>query len=348
MRKIIAVIKAILIVLSSIWVCLFIWVHQPLHIILTILLIVAWISFAIICIFNRKIFSLKTLKLNAIYCALTLIVIVIFFSLTPSNKREWDPEVAKIATYQFVDGQIEIQNVRNFIWKNNHEYTTQWETRRYDLSQIKSVDLIISHFMKGPIAHAFVSFGFEDGQYLAFSIEIRKEVHEQFSVLGGFFRQYELAIVIGDENDLIYTRSNIRHEKVYIYPINLQKNEIQKLFLVYLNKADELSQNPRWYNTWLTNCTTIIFDLVERVLGTNTVPRDYRVILPGLLPSYLYDLNQLDHMYSLKEWKKMAFINPKIANFNESPDQDQQKFSLLIRSDLPHKPNHDDDLKHNE
>ena len=33
---------------------------------------------------------------------------------------------------------------------------------------------------------------------MAFSIEIRKERHESFSALAGFFKQYELSLVAGD------------------------------------------------------------------------------------------------------------------------------------------------------
>ncbi len=41
----------------------------------------------------------------------------------------------------------------------------------------------------GPaIAHTLVSFGFTDGQHVVFSIEIRKEQHEQFDRTRRFFQ----------------------------------------------------------------------------------------------------------------------------------------------------------------
>lgn len=110
-----------------------------------------------------------------------------FFLMTPQNDRVWEPNVERLAHYRFVDGQVEIYNVRNFIWQDQDTYTTQWETRRYALENIQSVDLIVSHFIAGPVAHAFISFGFADGQHLAFSLEVRQEKEEGFSVLGGFF-----------------------------------------------------------------------------------------------------------------------------------------------------------------
>lgn len=338
MKKILSIFNIILIILSSIWSCLFIWIHQPINITLAITLIIAWLALSFICIFKISLFNLNSIVFRIIYYIFFIIILFVFFSLVPSNNREWDPEVSKIATYQIKDGKVEVHNVRNFIWKNDYEHTTQWETRTYNINQIQSVDLVISHFIQGPIAHAFVTFGFENGEYLAFSIEVRREKNEKFSTIGGFFRQYELAIVIGDENDLIYTRSNVRNERVYIYPINMRKDQIQKLFLLYLNKANSLSEHPRWYNTWISNCTTIIFDLVEYTVGKDYIPRDYRVILPGLLPNYLYDIDQLDHKYTLDEWKKMAFLNPHILDFNSSlseDNEDKNKFSKKIRSGWP-------------
>lgn len=50
----------------------------------------------------------------------------------------------------------------------------------------------------------------------------------------------------GDEKDLIYTRTNVRGEDVYICPVNLSKKSIQKLFLLYLEKGEELNHEAKW------------------------------------------------------------------------------------------------------
>lgn len=44
------------------------------------------------------------------------------------------------------------------------------------------------------------------------------------------FRQFELGLVAGDEKDLIYTRTNVRGEDVYIYPVNLSKKAFKSCF----------------------------------------------------------------------------------------------------------------------
>ncbi|WP_122901273.1 DUF4105 domain-containing protein [Acinetobacter sp. B51(2017)] len=320
---------AIFLLATSLWVGLFIWVQQPVSAALSDLLISLWLIFAGLCFYLRTPTQSYLKALPALYMICFVLLVGVFFLLKPYNERNWQSNVERLVNYRFVDGQVEIHNVRNFIWHSKEHYTTQWETRRYALENINRVDLIISHFIQGPVAHAFISFGFKDGQHLAFSLEVRQEQHEGFSIVGGFFRQYELALVVGDENDVIYTRSNIRNEDVYLYPIQMQDTEMQMLFLEYLNKANRLNHQPRWYNTLVSNCTNILFDLMEHAMGN--IPRDYRVVLPGLLPNYLYDHGQLDPSLSLAQWKQRAHVNPKTAHLSQGPDHAQSTFSQLIR-----------------
>ena len=325
----ISVFYAIFLIISSLWVGLLLWIQQPWPMLVNLCIIILWCAFAVLCFYYRHSQKSNLKWLHASYQIALVCVIGLYFLMTPQNDREWEPSVERLANYRFVDGQVEIENVRNFIWQDQKHYTTQWETRRYTLEKIQSVDLIISHFIDGPIAHAFISFGFADGQYLAFSLEVRQEKEEGFSVLGGFFRQYELALVVGDEHDVIYARSNIRDEDVYIYPIKMQHTQMQMLFLEYLNQANRLNHQPRWYNTLVSNCTTILFDLKD--YATGSVPRDYRVLLPGLLPDYLYAHGQLDPRLSLETWKKRVHVNPKTAHLTQGPEQAKPAFSQLIR-----------------
>lgn len=318
-----------LLTLTSFWVILFIWVHQPINSAFTYALIIAWLIFTI----ATGYFYLKQHKLmhysKYAYPVAFIAVLIVFFSLSPRNDRMWQDEAEKIIQFKFTDGKIEIQNVRNFIWRTKDDYDVNWETRRYDIEKLESIDLIVSHFMKGPVAHVFISFGFEDGEHLAFSLEVRQEHDEGFSTIGGFFRQYELAMVVGDEHDLIYSRTNAKDEDVYIYPIQMNQTEIQLLFLEYLNKANRLNNTPAWYNTYVSNCTTILFDLMEHAVGE--IPRDYRVTLPGLIPNYLYDKQVLDNSISLKKWREKAYINNKIAHIQEIHQVPAKEFSQLIR-----------------
>ena len=65
------------------------------------------------------------------------------------------------------------------------------------------MDVIASYWMGDAIAHIFLSFGFAGKDFLAISIETRRERHETYSTVAGFFKQYELFYVVADERDLI-------------------------------------------------------------------------------------------------------------------------------------------------
>lgn len=179
-----------------------------------------------------------------------------------------------------------------------------------------------------------VSFDFSDQKPLVFSIEIRKEKGEEFSAIGGFFRKYELSLVASDEKDIVYTRSNIRHEQVYLFPIKMPATERKALFIEYLHQADELRAEAKWYNTLTSNCTTLVFDMVQAI-NPQRLPKDYRLLASGYLPNYLYDLQALNQSVSMKEWYRLAHINPRAEKYNHQSNQSSEYFSKTIRVVLP-------------
>ncbi|MDD0823685.1 DUF4105 domain-containing protein [Mannheimia sp. AT1] len=323
----------VFVVASNIWLSLALWVHKPLGNIMTSLIIISWclltcslIGFYI----KRVIFSRKTDIF--IYTSCLSIGLLWFFSMEAKNDRNWDLEVAKVMTYQQDGNTIRLDNVRNFHWRNLRDYDVIWESRYYDLDKIESFDLILSDWGLKKIVHTMVSFGFSNGKRISFSIEIRKEENERFSAIGGFFRQFELGFVAGDELDLLYTRTNIRGEDVYIYPVKLSKKAMQELFLLYIEKGQKLSENPSWYNTLMSNCTTLIFDMMAKI---EAIPLDYRGVMSGLLPEYLYDKEVLDNKYSLSQWRDMAHANPKVVGFTNLSEEANATYSQLIRKGFP-------------
>ena len=123
----------------------------------------------------------------------------------------------------------------------------RWISRTENLNDLVGIDVINSYWMGRPIAHTLISFRFADAEPVTFSFEIRKEEGEDFSTLGGFVRQFELALIASTERDIVYTRSNVRGEQVYVFPIaGVSQAEMQALFLQYLKQADKLQQEPTW------------------------------------------------------------------------------------------------------
>ena len=161
---------------------------------------------------------------------------------------------------------ITVHNVRNCDYTSETDYTPKYETRTYDLSRLQSVDIMLTDWGLKYIAHTMVSFGFEGGGYLCFSIETRKENGETYSAIKGFFRQYELIYIAGDERDLIRLRTNFREgEDVYLYRLKVASvDNAKKTFLEYLNRVNQLKEHPQWYNALTENCMTGAFRLARK------------------------------------------------------------------------------------
>ena len=153
--------------------------------------------------------------------------------------------------------------------------------------------MILSYWSMPAIAHVLISFGFDDGEHVVFSVEIRREKTESFSEIGGFFKEFELSVIACDERDVIRVRTNVRGEDDYLYRIRMPVDDIRSLFLAYVSQANDVARKPRFYNTITANCTTIIYHMAKRIVGH--LPFDYRVLLSGYLPGYVYKVGGLDN-----------------------------------------------------
>jgi hypothetical protein len=254
-------------------------------------------------------------------------VVTWWVTLQPSNDRVWADDVARTASGTVDGDHLMMRNVRNFIWHSDSDFEPRWETRSYDLNALTGVDLFMSYWAGESIAHAVVSFGFADGQHLAFSIEIRKEKTESYSALAGFFRAYELSFIAADERDVVGVRTNVRGEDVRLYRLRMTPAQARALLLEYVAEADALAHTPRFYNSLTTNCTTQVFRIVRTLQPS--LPLDYRVLLAGYVPDYVYDLGRLDSSLPFEVVRARSHIRGKA-------DSTDAEFSRKIRAGVPY------------
>ena len=258
------------------------------------------------------------------------VVCVVFFgwwiSLEPRLDRDWWPEVAQTVTGEFDGSQVTLHNVRNFDWRAPDDYTARWDSRDYDLDKLETVDMILSYWGNEAIAHTLVSFGFSDGQHVVFSVEIRKEIGEAYSTIGGFFKRYELAIIAADERDIVRVRTSVRDplEDVYLYPLVTTKEHREALFRGYIEKANALAGEAAWYNTLTANCTTVIYALVKEFRTDEKI--DKRLILSGYLPEYMAEREGINWSKPYGNLRERAAISQKALAIKDGED-----FSEVIR-----------------
>lgn len=230
----------------------------------------------------------------AAYLVLFTALLAWYFTIKPSNERDWQTDVAVLPYATIEDNWVTLHNIRNFDYRSETDYTPAWYDKRFDLNKLESVDLIAVYWMGPDIAHLFQSFAFSDGSHLAISIEARKQKGEAYSTGKGFFRQYGLYYVVADERDVIRLRTNYRHdppEEVYVYPMNLPVENVRRLFLEYMIKMNELNSSPVFYNTLTTNCSTNIW-LNSRV-NPEHLPFSWQILASGHFPEFLYEHGRL-------------------------------------------------------
>jgi uncharacterized protein DUF4105 len=240
------------------------------------------------------------------------------------------PEVSRLA-YADVDGErITLHNIRNFDYRTETDFIPRWYDATFELPDLRSADLIACYWMGDAIAHVMVSFGFAHDRYIAVSIETRKERGETYSTIAGFFKQYELIYVVGDERDLIRVRTNYREPKedVYVYRAQVPLENVRRLFLDYVRKMNELKDHPVFYNTLTTNCTTNI--LFHTHVNPGSPPLSWKVLLSGYVPQYAYELGRLDTSMPFEELRRRSRVNERAQAADRAAD-----FSRRIRDGLP-------------
>jgi hypothetical protein len=223
---------------------------------------------------------------------------------------------------------VVIHNVRNFIYRSETDYTPRWEDRSYDLGRIRSFDLILVYWGSKAIAHGIVSFGFDDGQYLACSIETRKEKSESYSTVQGFFRQYELIYIFADERDVLRLRTNYRNEDVFLYRTRVSPPQARAIFLSYLQQANALRSHPEWYNALTSNCATGVVPHARA--GHPAAHLSWEVLLSGYAARQAYRGGNLDDSIPFEQLESLSHINAAAIEAGEGDD-----FSQRIRKGLP-------------
>jgi hypothetical protein len=267
----------------------------------------------------------------AAFLVLFAVLLGWWLSLAPSNNRDWQPDVARLPTAEIRGDTLTLHNLRNFDYRSETDYTEHWETRSYDLSRLRGLDLFVIYWGSPSIAHTILSWNFDDGQHLAVSIETRKETGESYSAVRGFFRQYELYYVLADERDVVGLRTNHRREDVYLYRLRTPPARARALLLDYLKTVNRLARQPKWYNALRYNCTTTIrMHASDAIMG---IPLDWRWLANGYLDELMYEKGIVNRDMPFAELKKRSYINPKAQGV--APDED---FAETIRQGLPPRP----------
>jgi Domain of unknown function (DUF4105) len=268
--------------------------------------------------------------MSAVAIVLVLGVVAWWLTIAPSHDRNWRPEVAVMPRAVIEGDHVRITGVRNFDYRSVDDFTVHYEEREVDLSYLTGLDFFVSYWSKGPVAHTFVSFVFDNASPLCISIETRPEVGEGFNPIASLFKQFELIYVVGEERDLVGVRAIHRQEWVYLFQLNTSPADARRLLLVYLARINELADRPEFYNLLTNSCT---INIIRYANAAGRQGRfDIRHLFNGLIDSYLYHSGRVDSTLPFEELRRRSLINEdaKAAGGLQEPE-----FSQRIRSSLP-------------
>ena len=228
-----------------------------------------------------------------------------------------------------IDGdRVRITGFRNFKYRSRDDFTMRYEEREFLISHLTSLDFFVSYWKKGPVGHTFLSFNFDNTLPLCISIETRPEVGEGFNPIASLFKQFELIYVVGDERDIVRVRTNYRKEDVYLYHILTSPENARRLFLVYIDRINELADHPEFYHLLSNSCT---INIVRYANAAGRIGRfDIRHLLNGFIDRYIYSAGLVDSTLPFDELRRRSRINDAALAADDAPD-----FSRRIRASLP-------------
>ncbi|WP_304640209.1 Lnb N-terminal periplasmic domain-containing protein [Pseudomonas sp.] len=325
LRIVLVSLCSLAILVNSIWALLALWYQLPWSLAARLATCALWLLGTIGVLF--MLWSGTYLWAILAYLAMFVLIMLWWGRLEPTHERDWADDLARITTGVIDGDRVALSDVRNFHWRTLTDYDVRWESREYDLSRLRSVDLITSQWGLPGVAHILVSFGFDDGRFITFTVEIRRTRDQSFSAIGGFFKQFELNVLASDERDAVRLRTNVRGEEGRIYSIQMSERAMRRLFIAYVEEANRLAREPRHYHTITANCTIIVYNMMAEII--KGLPMDVRLFLSSHLPSYIKEHGGLVDR-PLEELQQLGRFTERAREADQAED-----FSWRIRQGVP-------------
>lgn len=241
------ILSGLLLVLPMLW-SIGLWYYQPVSI-LPALLVAAGAAL-----------WWKLRKRPSIHLVLWVLVavnIITYYCIPGPTPKRWQKPWALAPVFEQQGDQLTIRNIRDFRYRTEEDSDARYRTETYDLNTLIGVDFAECHWDgMTAICHTMLSFNFADGRHLAVSAETRLPEGVEQGAIPGLYKKYGILYLFGTEEDLYGLRTNIRHEDLSIYPMNIKPQGARKLLQHYIDLAKQAEEEHLPYNTISGNCST--------------------------------------------------------------------------------------------
>lgn len=241
------ILSGLLLVLPLLW-SIGLWYYQPVSILPALLVIVGAVLWW------------KLRKRPSIHLVLWVLVavnIITYYCIPGPTPERWQKPWALAPVFEQQGDQLTIRNIRDFRYRTEEDSDARYRTETYDLNTLVGVDFAECHWDgMTAICHTMLSFNFADGRHLAVSAETRLPEGVEQGAIPGLYKKYGILYLFGTEEDLYGLRTNIRHEDLSIYPMNIKPQGARKLLQHYIDLAKQAEEEHIPYNTISGNCST--------------------------------------------------------------------------------------------
>jgi hypothetical protein len=258
----------------------------------------------------------------------------VVFVLQPSNQREWEYGVEVLPEITIDGDRVQVRKLRDFRSAADGPRSSDFVDRTFDVTRIERVWLVEEPFTIPPftgfegVAHTYFVFDFTDEQPLAISVEARRERGESYDVVRGALNQYELMYIWGTEQDLTGRRAVLEKNLLYMWPLQIPYEAARALLLRLATVSQQLETEPRFYNSFVSNCTNELAKAAN-VVQPDAIPANIALLLPGYSENVLYDLGFIANDRPLDELRETYFISDLVVAELEHED-----FSSRLRAEL--------------
>lgn len=258
-----------------------------------------------------------------------------YLFLTPSNDKNWDTEYKVLPSFEISDKEVKVKNLKDFKYSKGKIELASYKDRTFKLEKLEKVWFVFEPFSTfKPVAHTYLIFDFEGEEPVAINAEARREVGEEYSDADLFLsnaNKYELIYIWGTEKDVTGKRAIYETEPLYMYPLNIKKEDAQKLFLEFAKNAHALETEPTFYNLILRSCNNELAYTANKI-WPDIIPNHYSIYAPGYSAEYLYQLGFIPNDLPFEELTKKSYVTDfYLENYEK---YDKADFSKKLREYL--------------